>query len=149
MREYDIYIIRDEIANEYFGQEDKIFHLFKENRYAKGRLKDVTDKQIDYIINHINTNKLHNIIINKLSKTPGFSMDHNKYFVRMPGKTSQAGLYLEEKKITLFSEGTYDAEACFFEILRFYHSYFIAMEFDEKRYGWLKPIRTLEFVHHL
>ncbi|MFA9557986.1 sporulation inhibitor of replication protein SirA [Evansella sp. AB-rgal1] len=149
MREYEIYIIKDEIAIEYFGLEGKLFNLFQENRFAKGKLKDVTDKQINFIVEPINIAKLEDIIVSRLQKSVGYSADSNKHFIRLPDKNSQAGLYLDDNYLTLFSEGTYDAEACFFEILRYYHSYFIAMEFEQQRYGWLKPLKSIDYVQQI
>ncbi|MCD8510147.1 MAG: sporulation inhibitor of replication protein SirA [Bacillus sp. (in: Bacteria)] len=146
MREYDIYIIRKDIANDYYGLEGKLFHLFEENRFAKGELKQVTTDQINYIIEPINLSILQEVLVDNLSEIDGYDYEDNKHFIRMKERDSQAGLYLDENHLTLFSEGTFDAEACFFEVLRSFHSYFIAMEFDQKRYGWLKPVKALEMV---
>ncbi|MDQ0253613.1 hypothetical protein J2S74_000985 [Evansella vedderi] len=147
MREYDIYIIREDIANDYYGLEGKLFRLFDENRFAKGELKNVTDNQIDFIIEPIDVIRLQRMLQKNLSGTVGYEMEDNKHFIRMKEKNSQAGLYIDENHLTLFSEGTLDAEACFFEVLRHYHPFFIAMEFDQRRYGWLRPVKSLEIVH--
>ncbi|ADU30652.1 sporulation inhibitor of replication protein SirA [Evansella cellulosilytica] len=148
MREYDIYIIKDHIANEYFGLEGKLFSLFQENRYANGRLKEVTDMQIHFIKESINISKLDQLLYSRLHEKKGYAKEGNNHFIRLLNKKSQAGVYLDEHHITLFSEGTYDAEACFFEVLRHSNKCFIAMEFEEQRYGWLKPVRTLDLVEY-
>ncbi|MBU9714393.1 sporulation inhibitor of replication protein SirA [Evansella tamaricis] len=146
MREYEIYIIREEIANAYFGLETKLFRLFQENRSAKGNLKEVTDRQIDFIIKSINKERLHVYLQNELKNKYGYSVVDFKHYIIMDEENSQAGLYIHDDYITLYSEGSYDAEACFFEVLRQYHSFFLAMEYSQNRYGWLKPIKSLDIV---
>ncbi|SDY68110.1 Protein of unknown function [Evansella caseinilytica] len=148
MREYNIYIIKDDVANDYYGLEAKLFQLFEENRRAKGYLKEVTDQQIRFIIKPVAIGSLDKFIRQQLQDVEGYSCMGNKHFIIMDEMNSQSGLYLDREHITLFSEGAYDAEACFFEVLRKFHPYFMAIDFVHKRYGWLRPIKSLEFVQY-
>ncbi|MBU9722642.1 MULTISPECIES: sporulation inhibitor of replication protein SirA [Bacillaceae] len=148
MREYEIYVIREEIANTYYGLETKLYQLFKENRAAQGNLKEITDKQIQFIIGAINYDQLQVYLNKELEHKEAYSFTNNKHYIIMDEENSQAGLYIHEDYITLYSEGGYDAEACFFEALRRFHPYFLAMEFSQGRYGWLKPLKSLDVVQH-
>lgn len=146
MREYKIYIIQKDVAYDFYGTEEKLFQLFKENFFAKGKLKEITDKQIQYIIEKIPVNQLEQAIFRSLNGVKGYNKKHQQHFLRIPNMNSNAGLYVNDREITLFADGTYDAEARFYEILREFHPFFIALEFTEKRYGWLKPLKFIETV---
>ena len=148
MREYHIYIIQESIASEFYGMETKLFQLFQENREAKGKLKEATDKQIAFVAGGIRKSELHTHLKQHLKNTEGYILSENKHFIMSPDRRSQSALSIYEKHLKLFSEGTQDSEACFFEALRQFHPYFIAMDFKENSYGWLKPFKTMEMAQH-
>ncbi|UTR10773.1 sporulation inhibitor of replication protein SirA [Evansella sp. LMS18] len=146
MREYHIYKIREDVALDYYGMETKLFQLFQENREAKGRLKEATEKQIQYIIQQVNKVEIQDHLNKYLRETEGYIMRDNKHYIMSPKRNSQAGLCIYKMHIKLFSEGSQDSEACFFEALRNYDGTFIAMDFSREQYGWLKPLKSLEIA---
>lgn len=141
MREYNIYIIQKEIAYEYYGIENKLFQLFEENYFSKGKLKEITNKQIQYIIEKIPVHQLEEIIFQTLKGKKEYKKEKDGHIIYLTDSNSYAKLFLDEWQITLLAKGTYDAEARFYEILREYYPFFMALEFTEKRYGWLKPLK--------
>lgn len=148
MREYNVYIIREEFASIYYGLESKLFHLFIENYESKGKLKEITTLQINYISEQIDKANLDKYLTRHLLKNKGYIMDEQKHFLKEKNDRSFAQLVVENHCVKIKANGLYDAEVTFFELLRNYHSYFLAMDYRSGRYGWLKPIKTLKYANH-
>ena len=49
VRKYYIYLIEDEVADYFYGRENKFYELFAADRYVLGELKKIVQKQIDFI----------------------------------------------------------------------------------------------------
>ncbi|UTW70984.1 sporulation inhibitor of replication protein SirA [Anaerobacillus sp. HL2] len=43
--------------------------------------------------------------------------------------------------LTISTTGTYQAETIFFEILRQINPCFFAVDFENRNYGWLNPVK--------
>jgi hypothetical protein len=146
VRRYQLYLIEDEFAAHYFGRERKFFHLFQEHEIAKGELKQITKKQIHYICKHLQTLKIHQLIQKQLGMLKGFKSMHGTYTIELAGKLSKAKLEIQENRVVVEAEGSYEAETVFFEVLRKCESSFLAIDLEHQRYGWLKPIKERKFV---
>ncbi|OCA89298.1 hypothetical protein A8F94_23940 [Bacillus sp. FJAT-27225] len=146
MRKYELYLIKEEFASHYFGRERIFFYLFRENRQAEGELKKVTDLQIKYITRPLPVLRIHQLLHKQLEKTKGFSVENGIYKIEVNGKFSTATLAVFEQHIVVSANGGYEAETAFFEVLRKCESSFLAIDLDNKRYGWLKPIKERKFV---
>ncbi|RHW37965.1 sporulation inhibitor of replication protein SirA [Neobacillus notoginsengisoli] len=146
MRKYQLYLIEDEFASHYFGRERIFFHLFKENRKAAGELKKITDLQISYITKPMPVLRVHQLLHKQLEKTSCFVAKNGCYVVEAANKTSRASLSVRETYILIESEGGYEAETTFFEVLRKSEAYFLAIDLDNNKVGWLRPIKERKFV---
>ncbi|MFD2443651.1 sporulation inhibitor of replication protein SirA [Bacillus sp. CGMCC 1.16607] len=146
MRVYQLYLIEDEFANHYFGRERMFFELFLESEQSSGKLKLIINKQINYITKPIPALRIHQMIHQELSKVKGYSAKNGFYEVALPGKTSGATLVISDKYVTVTADGSYEAEAIFFEVLRKCEPSFLAIDTECGRYGWLKPIKERKFV---
>lgn len=146
VRNYQLYLIEDDVAAHYFGREQILYRLFQEHENSSGELKQIIRDQIEYIIKPLQVLKIQQMIQKQLGKKKGFTADHGTYFIEMSGKVSMARLKVGEDKIWVKSSGNYDAETAFFEVLRKGESTFLAMDLDHQRIGWLKPIKERKFV---
>jgi hypothetical protein len=146
VRVYQLYLIEEEFANHYFGRERMFFELFLESKHSFGDLKTIINKQIQYITKPIPALRLHQMVHQHLSKIKGYCAENGYYKVELAGKTSNAWLRIEDVYITVEAEGSYEAEAIFFEVLRKCESSFLAIDIEHQRYGWLKPIKERKFV---
>lgn len=147
MRNYQLYLIDNEFARHYFGRELMFYNLFKDYSEALGEKKSILSKQIDYITKPIPCLKLQQYIRKYLQKNKDFREENGVYFFKNK-KIGTSSLELFEKKITIKANGTFDAETLFFEALRKYESSYpyLAIDLDNRRYGWLKPIKERKFV---
>lgn len=145
MRTYQLYLIDDEIASHYFGREMMFFQLFKEFEQAEGELKTILGKQIYYITRPIPTIRLHHYIQQQLPKYRDSSYENGFYLIDY-GHNSSARLQVFEHYLLIEAEGSYEAETCFFEILRKNERSFLAVDLENHRYGWLKPIKERKYV---
>ncbi|MCK2010875.1 sporulation inhibitor of replication protein SirA, partial [Peribacillus sp. Aquil_B8] len=68
MRTYQIYLIEDEFAHHYYGREKLFFNLFLEYIQAKGRLKSILQKQIEYVTKTVPIIQLQLAIEQRLQK---------------------------------------------------------------------------------
>ncbi|NRD79063.1 sporulation inhibitor of replication protein SirA [Bacillus sp. BRMEA1] len=146
MRRYQLYLIEDEFAAHFFGRERLFYKLFREHEHAYGELKFITDKQIAYITKQIEVLKMHKLIQKQLGKMKGFKADRGAYLLKLSGKLSTAKLEIFQEFIIVESEGSYEAETVFFEVLRKSEASFLAMDLEHQRYGWLKPIKERKYV---
>jgi hypothetical protein len=146
MRVYQLYLIEDEFANHYFGRERMFFDLFFESKNTFGELNLILQKQIQYITKPIPALRIHQMIHQQLSKMKGYLAQNGSYYVELAGKTSNARLKIEDKYVTVEADGSYEAEAIFFEVLRKCETSFLAIDVEHHRYGWLKPIKERKFV---
>lgn len=142
MRQYDIYLIEDEIARHYFGSEWKLYDLFLESKQVEeGKLRHVIQKQIRYVIRPIPLQKVAGRLMSKYRRLPGYKADRHRHMMSVPGDGSFARLELRPQKLSLASSGEYDAEASFFEALRQIEDHFLAVDYGRDRFGWLKPVK--------
>lgn len=68
MRTYQIYLIEDEFAHHYYGREKLFFNLFLEYIQARGRLKSILQKQIEYVTKTVPIIQLQLAIEQRLQK---------------------------------------------------------------------------------
>jgi hypothetical protein len=146
VRVYQLYLIEDEFANHYFGRERMFFKLFLESKTSLGELNQVINKQINYITKPCPSLRIHQMLHQHLSKMKGFTYENGAYKVELIGKTSNAKLKIEDSYVLVEADGSYEAEAIFFEVLRKCEPSFLAIDLEHERYGWLKPIRERKFV---
>lgn len=147
VRNYQLYLIEDEVAAHYFGREQILYRLFQEHESSNGELKQITKDQITYITKPLQVLKIHQMIHKQLGRTKGFTADHDgTYFIELSGKVSMAHLQVGENKIWINAGGSYEAETTFFEVLRKVESSFLAIDLDHHQVGWLKPIKERKFV---
>lgn len=143
---YQLYLIEDEFANHYFGRERMFFGLFLEEKHSFGEFKKIIQKQIQYITKPIPALRLHQMICHQLSKLKGFTTEKGTYKVEMQGKMSNAYLTIKDGFVLVEADGSYEAEAIFFEVLRKCEPSFLAIDIENHRFGWLKPIKERKFV---
>lgn len=146
LRSYQLYLIEDEFASHYFGKERLFFELFLEKDQSKGELKEIIERQIQFITKPIPTFNLHKVITQKLGKNRDFRYENGAYYIERKGVKSIARLKITNRVAYLESEGSYDTETIFFEALRQCENSFLAMDFEHARYGWLNPIKERKFV---
>ncbi|UCZ51627.1 sporulation inhibitor of replication protein SirA [Bacillus shivajii] len=147
MRIYYVYVIREEFASLYYGLEQKLFRLFLENRQSNGKLKEITKMQIEYISEKVDQNELYDYLLANVQNTKGMNVCNGEKLT-INHKRSYAELTMKDQFVQIQAEGLLDAEVTFFELLRQYNPYFLAMDFKSNRCGWLKPIRTLKYANH-
>lgn len=146
VRNYQLYLIEDEFAAHYFGKERMFFQLFQEHEQSTGDLKDITQKQINYITKPLQVLKLHQLLQKQLGRVRGFKEDHGTYIMELSGKLSTAYLKVEENKLLVKANGTFEAETVFFEVLRKSESSFLAIDLEHFRFGWLKPYKERKLI---
>ncbi|MBA4537240.1 sporulation inhibitor of replication protein SirA [Bacillus aquiflavi] len=147
MRNYQLYLIEDEFADHYFGREQMFYQLFLDFERASGDLKLIIKRQIEFITKTIPTIRLHKIMKQQLSKRHDFHIKKDMtYYLEMNGILSTAKMEVYDRSLQLHAEGSYEAETIFFEVLRKWETSFLAVDLENKRYGWLKPIKERKFI---
>ncbi|MCA1320820.1 sporulation inhibitor of replication protein SirA [Bacillus tianshenii] len=143
MRHYMIYLIEEEVAKHYAGNELKLFQLFLQ--YEKeDQLQDVVKQQVDYITIPIPTFPLQQALETSMKHIEGYQAQ--SYQHKIEKKDSMAKLSIFEKYLKLSSSGSYEAEAIFFEVIRKLAPFFLAIDTNSGRFGWLQPIKQRKYV---
>lgn len=145
MRNYQLYIIVDEFAAHYFGRERMFYQLFLEFAEATNERESILGKQVHYITKEIPMMHVQKILKQQLIKRPDFTMKNGSYFIDMDG-ISQAEMFFYDRYLHIQANGSYEAETVFFEVLRKWEKFFLAVDLSNDRFGWLKPIKERKFI---
>jgi hypothetical protein len=143
LRHYMIYLIEEEIAKHYSGNELKLFQLFQQYE-QEDQLQDVVKQQVDYITITIPTFPLQQALENSMKKIEGYQS--RSYQHKLEKRDSIAKLSIFEKYLKLSSSGSFEAEAIFFEVIRKQAPFFLAIDTKSGRFGWLQPIKQRKYV---
>ncbi|WP_209122288.1 sporulation inhibitor of replication protein SirA [Alkalihalobacillus sp. BA299] len=146
MRKYDIYLINEEVAQNYFGQESKLFHLFLDETRAFDENKTIIKKQIKYISNSIPVMKLQQSLLQAFKHRTDYFFFNHAHRIQMGDPLSKAQVFIFSDYIHMVSEGSYEAEVMFFEVMRKMSPTFFALDVSTYRYGWLNPIKQVKLV---
>jgi len=146
MRSYQVYSIENEVAEYYYGRERMFYDLFLQFLYVHGNLKEIIRKQINFITKPLPILSIHHILNQSLTKKSELIWDGRKYLVK--GNTLENGveLQIEEQKILIKAWGNYDSESIFLEALRKYDGRLLAIDIENERFGWVKPIKERKYV---
>lgn len=139
MRRYEIFLMEEEVASVYFGREEMLFQLFEDRKNSSETANEILEKQIAFITRPIQSYKLDRIIKRELMHQEHYQYNHLLHKLTL--NNGQAELKIYEKYLTLITDGDMETETLFFEILRKIDACFLAIDYNNKRYGWLKPIR--------
>ncbi|MCM3717054.1 sporulation inhibitor of replication protein SirA [Fictibacillus phosphorivorans] len=139
MREFYIYLITKEVAHSYYGKENKLFQLFYEEQRSSGIFKQILNKQIGYITSSMSVSQLEEHLWHQLKDKYEWLSEGQTY--TLSAKNSKVRIELNDRYLHLYSIGNFEAETIIFEALRQFESYFLAMDYGERKYGWLSPFK--------
>ncbi|WP_416825812.1 sporulation inhibitor of replication protein SirA [Ectobacillus polymachus] len=141
MTTFYLYLIQDEIAKAYVGREHILYDLFSRFVQATSLAnRKILYKQIQYITVPMQTNQLHNRVEQRLSFHPHYKRENKQHLLVHDG-TLYGSLLIKRSYARIEASNSDEVETMFFEILRKNERSFFAMNFTEKRYGWLNPIK--------
>ncbi|RXI97914.1 sporulation inhibitor of replication protein SirA [Anaerobacillus alkaliphilus] len=146
MRHYYIYLLKPEIASNYFGKEWLIYQLFVEGETAKKDLRTIAQKQINYISGTIPTLQIKKNLDKALRIRNDFYVLKEHYYIDIKALESKAVLKDHGNMLTISASGSYQAETVFFEVLRQINPAFFAMDFENRNYGWLNPVKQVNYI---
>lgn len=147
MRHYHIYLIEDEVAEAYFGDESKLFHLFFEAETATfSEQLETLRKQINYITKPITVNEMDDGLRYALKGRRDYNPAFGRHMISTSDGRSEAELIFSDQQMILMASGTVEAETIFFEALRRQERCLLAMDFHNEQYGWLNPIKQTGLI---
>lgn len=142
MRTYQIYWIRDEFASHFYGREQNFYRLFFERSSADKAKQTIIDKQIRYITKDFSLLTLQQALTVALAKKNShFAAKRNEFRLDLANNKGTAVLVAEKKHLKLMVDGSYEAEAVFFHALKGLKGRLFAVDFEQKNFGWLQPIK--------
>jgi hypothetical protein len=139
MREYVIYLITREVAQSYYGKENKLYQLFMEEQRANSIHKKILEKQIHYITSLMSVSQIEEHLWNQFRESYSWRYEGHSYSLEC--KNSSVRLEIHERHIRLHSFGNLEAETVVFEALRRFQPFFLAMDFNRRKFGWLTPFK--------
>lgn len=146
MRHYFIYLLKPDIAASYFGKEWLVYQLFIERETANKELKEIVKKQINYITEEIPQNSIEERLTKTLQTKARSYVIKDHYYIDLKSFDSKAYLKIDNNMVTITASGSYQAETIFFEELRQIHSCFFAMDIENKNFGWLNPVKQVNYI---
>lgn len=145
MRKYFIYLIENEFADYFYGRENKFFELFAANHNCTGELKEIIQKQIDYITKPLPYYELHRHLSYYVQQKH-IQIKGKVYRTSKKNSKERAELMISERCLQLHAWGGFESESLFFEVLRKFDGRFLAIDIENDRYGWIKPIKERKYV---
>ncbi|WP_078546949.1 sporulation inhibitor of replication protein SirA [Litchfieldia alkalitelluris] len=147
MRNYRIYLLEEEFATHYFGRESLLYQLFLDHaETTQVEYKTILEQQINFITRPIPNLKINQIISVALKKYKTYEQNKSSHFLKFQLPEGEAKLSISDRNLYLEAKGNLESETIFFELLRKYNPCFLAMDFEQNRYGWLNPIKERKFV---
>jgi|GEM_PF-1771907 len=147
MRLYEIYLIRQHVANDYFGKDDKLFQLFIETKTVRdAHLIQILNKQIKYVTRHIVATAVYQCIEKNVRMTQHKKMYRTWKNLRIVDDKGSINLRCFSDQLIIEATGSLNQEAWMFEALRTLDDYFLAIDCQNCMSGWLKPPKTVSLV---
>ncbi|EDL63221.1 sporulation inhibitor of replication protein SirA [Bacillus sp. SG-1] len=146
MKSYRLYWIEDEIAEYFYGRERSFFNLFRESKYAYGNMKEVVNKQIQYITRTIPFLPFNRAISQALAAKREYIQNGNQFYIESPCGKNTAKIFVLDKYIEVNIQGHSNWEAFIFELLRKLDGRLLAIDIENEQYGWLKPIKVRKYI---
>jgi len=149
MRRYDLYIIDDEVARDFFGKESKLNRLFQAAFYEKQSEERLQlERQVNYITKTIPMFRIKTLLERALKEVSDYKLDSKDWELTLRSEDSRRVmcLQLDQKKCVLWSSGDLLTETLIFDKLREIDPYFLAVDRSNERCGWLRPIKTLRMI---
>lgn len=147
MRRYDLYIIEDSFANYYYGREYFFYNLFKEYERANRKMKPILEKQVEYISSSIPVIRIHRQLVEQLKTRDDFYMKNGMFLIE--NSRGSASFKIQTDKCILQSRGSFDIDMVFMEALRKTDFNFLAIDIENERFGWVKPIKEMTYLEPL
>ncbi|MBM7650150.1 hypothetical protein JOC78_003134 [Bacillus ectoiniformans] len=142
MRSYQIYWIREEFANYFYGRERNFYQLFFDGCSSENEKQTIVDKQICYITKRFEVEAIENILLHSLAESNRIrKADDGSFKLQLSNGKGEAILYLQPKSLLLQALGSYETEAVIFHALKKLDDCLFAVDFERKNYGWLKPVK--------
>lgn len=140
MKMYELYLIQEDIAKAYFGREFLLFDLF--SRFSTSQSlseKKVLYKQMMYITTPLQVIKIHHKLEQALCGLGKYNRTHRTHMLYQGKEYGE--VTVKSQYIQMNTSGSRSIEATFFEVLRKCELTFLAMDYEEKQYGWLNPLK--------
>lgn len=144
MRNYELYIIDELVADYFYGREQMFFHLFKDLHESQSKIREILLKQVEYITKPIPSFHIYTHIMQDLQSRTDFYMKNDAFIIE--NKRGKAELTIGKRQVVVRSSGSVDAEMIFMETLRKSEYNFLALDLENERYGWLKPLKYRKYV---
>ncbi|WP_409253839.1 sporulation inhibitor of replication protein SirA [Bacillus sp. SCS-153A] len=146
MKSYRLYWIEDEIAEYFYGRERSFYNLFSESKFSYGVMKELLNKQIQYITRTIPFLPFSRAILHALGHSKGCTQEDNQFYVESPCGKNTAKISIVDNYIEVIIEGHSDWEAFIFEMLRKLDGRLLAIDIENEQFGWLKPIKVRKYI---
>ncbi|MBM7716631.1 sporulation inhibitor of replication protein SirA [Siminovitchia sp. FSL H7-0308] len=145
MRKYSIYLIKDEFADYFYGRESKFYKLFTAQDANIDKQRKIIKQQIDYITRPLPFLELHKLLSESIQNRK-IMIKGKVYCTGNPKGRNGAELAIEENLLCLKAWGGFESESVFFEVLRKYEGHFFAVDRENERYGWVKPVKERKYI---
>ncbi|WP_100404387.1 sporulation inhibitor of replication protein SirA [Bacillus solitudinis] len=146
MRHYELYLLEEEVARRYFGQESKLFHLFLEHSKSSIEQRILIEKQIEYISKPLPSLLVQQKLKQSFKHLVSYNVYKQTHYLEWQQPASCAELILYSNHLSLTTEGGIEAEMMFFEVLRKVDPCFFAVNLEGHRFGWLNPIKQVKLL---
>ncbi|WP_377889148.1 sporulation inhibitor of replication protein SirA [Alkalihalobacillus sp. R86527] len=147
MRHYEMHLIKQEVAVQYGGKELLLFQLFNERKLTvQKETKELLDKQIDFITESIPVIDVNRYLVTEFGGFRNYEYRNGGHCLTILQSKSDGSLFVNQNKINIYSNGTYEAETIFFEVLRKLSPTFFAIDHQSNKYGWLNPLKKQKLV---
>ena len=141
MKTYELYLIQEDIAKAYFGREYLflIYLLDFQNLYSFG--EKVLYKQMMYITMPLQVMKIHHKLEQALRVLGKYDRTHHTHTLYTGAEYGE--IMVKPHYIRMNTSGNVSMETTFFEVLRKCELTFLAMDYENTKYGWLNPLKQV------
>ena len=141
MKTYELYLIQEDIAKSYFGREYLfLIYLLDFQNLGPFRRK-VLYKQMMYITKPLQVMKIHHKLEQALRVLGKYDRTHHTHTLYTGAEYGE--IMVKPHYIRMNTSGNVSMETTFFEVLRKCELTFLAMDYENTKYGWLNPLKQV------
>ncbi|HAM80433.1 sporulation inhibitor of replication protein SirA [Ornithinibacillus bavariensis] len=138
MKEYMVYLIKEEFAIHYYYKSDILYRFLQE--YHDEQSRNDLRMQFNFITKGFPKESLTSQLIRQPKNT--LYKEKRSEFVELGNRHYYIALHIYEKHIKFRCETLQDAEELLFATLRRIYPYIFIVDNHYENYGWISPVRT-------
>jgi|GEM_PF-807509 len=136
MISYWIYLIKDEVRNQFFEHPEKIVELLREYENAGGTFKEILEKQFEYITLPIPITQIHDALFLRFTGRLQYKAEKRLYLISGKNQDEEVALIVHNRRIMVLSKNNNSFLDKVFKALSSVSTNLLTVDSEFRNFGW-------------